>query len=133
MSLDIIHVAPETVVVYECKLQENPCALLVEGTTTAISAHLRSVHGITGPENANTNCTWSTCSRTLQRGSMTRHILTTHLGVKARCSTCGVIMCRRDLIRAHIRSSEACHSAFADVVHGPEGRALTAAGFTAAA
>ncbi|KAJ8592678.1 hypothetical protein M405DRAFT_812398 [Rhizopogon salebrosus TDB-379] len=56
-----------------------------------------------------------------------------HLGVKARCSMCGVIMCRRDLIRAHIRSSEACHLASTDVVHGPEGRALVATGFTAAA
>jgi hypothetical protein len=135
MSLDIIHLAPETlvhvqqtgqpVVVYECKLQEDPCTLFVEGTTTAISAHLRLVHGITGPDNADTNCTWGTCSRTVQRGNMTRHILT-HLGVKARCSMCGVIMCRRDLIRAHISSSEACHLAFADVVHGPEGRALIA-------
>ncbi|KAJ8595040.1 hypothetical protein M405DRAFT_807910 [Rhizopogon salebrosus TDB-379] len=73
MSLNVIHVAPETfvhvqqngqpVVVYECKLQEGPCALFVEGTTTAISTHLRLVHGITGPDNADTNCTWGTCSR----------------------------------------------------------------------
>src|SRR6267154_1549616 len=110
MSPDIIHVDPETicrmeqigqpVVVYECKLQGVPCGLCVEGTTSAVSAHLRR-HGITGPENASTTCTWGGCSKTLKRGSMTRHILT-HLSVKARCSVCGVKKCRYDLVRAQI-------------------------------
>ncbi|KAG0701320.1 hypothetical protein DFH29DRAFT_1000288 [Suillus ampliporus] len=89
-SLDIIHVDPETifrvdqsgqpVVLYECQLQV-PCGLHVEGTTSAVSAHLRR-HGIFGPDNTGTMCTWGSCSKTLKKGSMPRHILA-HLGVKS--------------------------------------------------
>jgi hypothetical protein len=127
MPLHNIHVDPETiarveqggqsVVVYECKLQEVPCGMFLEGTTSAISAHLRG-HGMTGPDHATQSCTWDNCSKTLRNGSMTRHILT-HLGVKVRCSMCGVVKCRHDLLRAHIKSSELCHFAFAQVVHAP--------------
>jgi len=133
MSLDIIYLDPATfvrvqqsdrpVVVYECKLQGVPCGMSVEGTTTAFSAHLRQQHGMTGPDNAGISCTWSSCSKTIKRGSMARHILT-HLGVKVRCAMCGVVKCRRDILRAHIISSTPCHFATMNAVHGPEGRAL---------
>src|SRR5882757_4706024 len=132
MPPDIIRVDPETicrmeqtgqpVVVYECKLQGVPCGLCVEGTTSAVSAHLRR-HGITGPEDASTTCTWGGCSKTLKRGSMTRHILT-HLGVKVRCPVCGAVKSRYDIFRAHIKFSEPCHLASAEMVDGPEGRVL---------
>lgn len=46
------------------------------------------------------------------------------LGVKVRCSVCGVVKCRLDLLRAHIRSSESCGLAYVDTIHGPEGRLL---------
>jgi hypothetical protein len=133
MSLDIIHLDPATfvrvqqsdqpVVVYECKLQGVPCGMSVEGTTTAFSAHLRRQHGMTGPDNASISCRWGSCSKTIKRGSMARHILT-HLGVKVRCAMCGVVKCRRDILRAHIISSNPCHFAIMDAVHGPEGRAV---------
>ncbi|KAG2354895.1 hypothetical protein BDR07DRAFT_583565 [Suillus spraguei] len=129
MPPDIVYVDHETIirvnqsgqpaVLYKCQLQGIPCGLHVEGTTSAVSAHLRR-HGITGPDSTSTICTWSGCSKTLKKGSMTRHLLT-HLGVKVRCSACGVVMCRHDLLRAHIKSAEPCHSAIADTVRGPEG------------
>ncbi|KAG2079211.1 hypothetical protein BDR04DRAFT_1086361 [Suillus decipiens] len=129
MPPDIAYVDPEIifrvnqsgqpVVLYKCQLQEIPCGLHVEGTTCALSAHLRR-HDITGPDSTSTICTWSGCFKTLKKGSMTRHLLT-HLGVKVRCSVCGVVMCRHDLLRTHIKSSEPCHSAIADTVRGPEG------------
>ncbi|KAG1862896.1 hypothetical protein C8R48DRAFT_673042 [Suillus tomentosus] len=91
MPLDIVHVDPETilrasqsgqpVVLYKCQLQGDLCGLYVEGTTSAMSAHLRS-HGITGPDSISTICTWAGCSKTLKKGSMKRHLLT-HLGVKS--------------------------------------------------
>ncbi|KAG0692018.1 hypothetical protein DFH29DRAFT_601860 [Suillus ampliporus] len=137
-SLDIIRVDPETifrvdqsgqlVVLYECQLQV-PCGLHVEGTTSAVSAHLRR-HGIFGPDSTGTMCTWGSCSKTLKKGSMPRHILA-HLGVKVRCSVCGVVKCRHDLFRAHIKSSEPCHLAVAENVYGPEGRVLVPAGWDA--
>ncbi|KAG2127720.1 uncharacterized protein EDB93DRAFT_1055689, partial [Suillus bovinus] len=86
-------------VVYECKLEGVPCGMFIEGTTSAVSAHLRE-HGITGPDNASTSCPWAGCYKTLKRGGMTRHILT-HLGVKLCCSVCGVVKCRLDIFRAH--------------------------------
>ena len=131
--MDIILVDPETFarmqqsdqspVVYECKLQD-PCGIFLEGTHTGISAHLRR-HGIsTRPDDNNAiSCPWGSCSKIIKKGNLTRHILT-HLGVKARCSMCGLVKCRRDVIRAHITSSERCNLAFSDVVHGPEGRVL---------
>ncbi|OJA18376.1 hypothetical protein AZE42_00754 [Rhizopogon vesiculosus] len=132
MSLDIIDVDPETfvrvrqsdqpVIVYQCKLQGVPCGVFVEGNTTAIYAHLRR-HGITGLDSDGISCTWGSCSKTFKRGNMIRHILA-HLGVKVRCSVCGIVKCRRYLLNAHIMSSEQCHLAFVDVVHGPEGRFL---------
>ncbi|KAG1797229.1 uncharacterized protein BJ212DRAFT_1406343 [Suillus subaureus] len=140
MPLDTLNVDPEVffrversgqpLVVYECKLEGGPCGMFVEGTTTTVSAHLRG-HGITGPDGASTNCPWAGCSKTLKRGGMTRHILT-HLGVKVRCSMCGVVKCRLDLLRAHIRSSESCRLACVDTVHRPEGRFLVPTGWTAA-
>ncbi|KAG2147997.1 hypothetical protein DEU56DRAFT_783447 [Suillus clintonianus] len=139
MPLGIIHVTPETAfrvehsgqlaVVYECKLQGIPCGMFVEGTSNAVSAHLRG-HGITGPDSASTSCTWGGCSKIITRGGMARHILT-HLGVKVRCTVCGVVKCRRDILRAHMRSSEPCHFASIDVVHGPEGHVLFPTGWTA--
>ncbi|KAG2353390.1 hypothetical protein BDR07DRAFT_1405015 [Suillus spraguei] len=131
MSLDIIPVAvdPETLfrmeqsaeplVVYECELQQAPCGMCLEGTTSAVSAHLRR-HGITGPESAVIACTWGGCNKILKKGSMARHILI-HLGVKVRCSICGIVKCRHDILRAHINSSETCHFAIAEDVPGPGG------------
>jgi hypothetical protein len=129
MPPEIVYVDPEIilrvnqsdqpVVLYRCQLQGIPCGLHIEGTTCAASAHLRR-HGIIGPDSTRIICTWGGCSKTLKKGSMPRHLLT-HLGVKARCSACEVVMSRHDLIRKHIRSSEPCHSAIANTVHGPEG------------
>ncbi|KAG1878327.1 hypothetical protein F4604DRAFT_1756610 [Suillus subluteus] len=116
----------QPVVLYKCQLQGIPCGLHVEGTTCAVTAHLRR-HGITGLDSTSTICTWGGCSKTLKKGSMTRHLLT-HLGVKACCSACGVVKCRDDLLRAHIKSSEPCHSAVANTVHGPEGYVLVPPG-----
>lgn len=141
MALNVLNVDPQTfhrvercghpLVVYECRLGAVPCGMFVEGTTTALSAHLRE-HGVPGPDNASTSCSWAGCSKTLKRGAMPRHILT-HLGVKACCSVCGVVKCRLDLLRAHIRSSELCRFAHADVVYGPEGRFLVPTSWTVTA
>lgn len=131
MSLDIIPITvdEETVlrieqsgqplVVYDCKLQGAPCGMCVEGTTSAVSAHLRR-HSITGPDSAITTCTWDGCYKTLKKGSMARHILT-HLRVKVRCSVCGIVKCRHDLFREHVKSPGPCHLAIADTVPGPGG------------
>lgn len=137
MPFNIVPVDPETflrvqrsdkpLVAYRCELQEVGCGMFVEGTTSAVTAHLRG-HGITGPDTASTNCTWGGCSKTLKGISMTRHILT-HLGVKVRCSVCGVIKCRHDILRAHITSSEQCRFASVDIVHGPQGHLLVPEGW----
>ena len=136
--MDIIPVDPHTflqversgqpVIVYKCQLQG--CNLFVEGTTSAVSAHLRG-HYLAGPDSPSATCTWGTCSKTLKKGSMTRHILG-HLGVKMRCSACGVVKCRLDLLRAHIKDSDPCLFASADVVNGPEGRVLVPTSWSAA-
>ncbi|KAG2134196.1 uncharacterized protein EDB93DRAFT_851188 [Suillus bovinus] len=121
----------QPVVVYECKLQGAPCGTTVEGTTTAISAHIRQ-HGITGQDSANKRrCSWGGCSKMLKKGNMARHILA-HLGVKVCCSACGVVKSRRYILRAHIRSSELCQLASAEIVHGPEGHLIVPANWTAA-
>ncbi|KAG2150922.1 hypothetical protein DEU56DRAFT_779136, partial [Suillus clintonianus] len=140
MSLDIIPADPEIIsrmyqsgqpiVLYQCQLQGNSCGLHVEGTTSAMSAHLRIFHSIAGQDSTSAICTWGDCSKTLKKGSMARHLLT-HLGVKVRCSTCGVVMCRHDLLRTHIKSSEPCYLAIADAVHGPEGRSFAPIGWAA--
>ncbi|KAG2127721.1 uncharacterized protein EDB93DRAFT_197940 [Suillus bovinus] len=134
MPLDIIPnmVDPETVfrmeqsgqplVVYDCELQGAPCGMFVEGTTSAVSAHLRR-HGITGPDSATTTCTWDGCYTTLKKGSMARHILT-HLGVKARCSVCGIVRCRSDVLLEHVESSGLCHLGIAENVSGPKGHII---------
>ncbi|KAG2038577.1 hypothetical protein BDR03DRAFT_299917 [Suillus americanus] len=139
MPLDTLNVDPaaffqverssQPLVVYECQLEGVPCRMFVEGTTSAVSAHLRG-HGIIDSDSAKISCPWTGCSKTLKRGGLTRHILT-HLGVKVRCSMCGVVKCRRDLLRAHIRSSESCRFAFVEIDHGPEGRFLVPTGWTA--
>lgn len=140
MPFDIVPVDLETylrvqrsdtpLVAYRCELQEVGCGMFVEGTTSAVSAHLRG-HGITGPDTASTSCTWAGCSKILQRRGMTRHILT-HLGVKLRCSVCGVVKCRNDLLRAHITSSEQCRFASVDIVPGPQRHFLLPEGWVTA-
>ncbi|KAG2079210.1 hypothetical protein BDR04DRAFT_27342 [Suillus decipiens] len=119
LAIERANQSGQPVVLYKCQLQGILCGMHVEGTASAISAHLRS-HDTTGPNSISTICTWGGCSKTLKKGSLTRHLLT-HLGIKARCSVCGVVKCRRDLVRAHIKSSELCHSATADNVDGPGG------------
>jgi len=120
----------QSLVVYECKAA-GPCGLYLEGTQSAISAHLRR-HGITASPDHNTiDCPWGGCSKTMKKDSLTRHILT-HIGVRARCSMCGLVRSRSDVIRAHIASSESCKFAFSEVVHGPEGYAVVGTISTAA-
>jgi hypothetical protein len=130
--MDVINVDPETftrvqqsgqsIVVYECEVRGAHCGLSLEGTRTAISAHLHR-HGITCSDGTSVTCPWGSCSKTFKWENMARHILT-HMGVKARCSVCGVVKCRPDVLRAHIKSSQQCHFASCDVVHGPERRYL---------
>ncbi|KAG1887809.1 hypothetical protein F4604DRAFT_1718695 [Suillus subluteus] len=126
MPLDTLNVDPEAFFRVE---RSVPCGMFVEGTTSALSAHLRG-HGVIGPDSTKISCPWAGCSKTLKRGGLTRHILT-HLGVKVQCSICGVVRCRRDLLRAHFRSSESCRFAFVEIVHGPEGHLLVPTGWTA--
>ncbi|KAG2071868.1 hypothetical protein BDR04DRAFT_1097483 [Suillus decipiens] len=52
----------QPLVVYECELQGAPCGMCLEGTTSAVSAHLRARHGITGPDSVIATCTWTGCS-----------------------------------------------------------------------
>ncbi|KAG2085385.1 hypothetical protein BD769DRAFT_537853 [Suillus cothurnatus] len=60
--------------------EEVSCRMFVEGTTSAISAHMRG-HGINGPDIARAQ-------------------------FKVCCSVCGVMNCRLDLLRAQAKSSE---------------------------
>jgi hypothetical protein len=120
----------QPLVVYECELWGAPCGMCLEGTTSAVSAHLRR-HGIAGPDSAIITCTWGGCYKTLKKGSMARHIRT-HLGIKMRCSACGVVRCRHDLLRAHINSSGPCHFATANDVPGPEGCVVVPTSWVAA-
>ncbi|KAG2071865.1 hypothetical protein BDR04DRAFT_476924 [Suillus decipiens] len=63
-----------------------------KGISNAVSSHLRR-YGITGPDTPSTSCTWTGCSKTLERGGMARHVLA-HLSAKVHCSVCGVVKCR---------------------------------------
>jgi len=105
------------VVAYQCRSQG--CGLFMGGTTRAIAEHLKR-HGITSSGDSNIPCVWEGCTKILKKGSMPRHILA-HIGVKVCCSVCGVVMCRHDVLRKHIRASQTCHLASVETHDGPQG------------
>ncbi|KAG0706831.1 hypothetical protein DFH29DRAFT_900230 [Suillus ampliporus] len=110
------------VLVYRCgwNIEHSPCSVFIEGTRKEILSHLKQCHGIMHDIGANIGCCWDSCSMAgaLKMDSVARHIAR-HLGIKSRCSRCGCVMARDDVIQAHIRKSPECTGGMAQVVPGP--------------
>ncbi|KAG1898503.1 uncharacterized protein F5891DRAFT_1043783 [Suillus fuscotomentosus] len=68
------------------------CNELVQGGNMA--THLREFHGISGPEHLAVLCRWQGCNASMNKGSLTRHVQGTHLGIRYPCNTCGRVFTR---------------------------------------
>ncbi|KAG0705694.1 hypothetical protein DFH29DRAFT_260351 [Suillus ampliporus] len=133
----VIHVEASTAIkarhsavpVYRCAWSDEPCTMFIEGTRTEILSHFRQCHGIVCGASGDLVCRWGSCSMAegpLKIGSVARHIAR-HLGIQYRCSQCELVMCRDDLVRAHIRKSAGCTGAIVQVMAGPGARQIVSA------
>ncbi|KAG2145309.1 uncharacterized protein EDB93DRAFT_513224 [Suillus bovinus] len=65
-----------------------------------VSAHLREVHGIHGPDKSPVTCRWQSCNRGLEKETLARHIEEIHVGIVYRCQ-CGDTFSRKDTLNKH--------------------------------
>ncbi|KAG2369025.1 hypothetical protein BDR07DRAFT_846536 [Suillus spraguei] len=81
-----------------CEHNGLHCNDLIRGH--GVSAHLREVHGIHGPDKARVVCRWEHCGRELNKESLARHFEELHLGIAYWCE-CGVPFSRKDTLNRH--------------------------------
>ncbi|KAG2040183.1 hypothetical protein BDR03DRAFT_949297 [Suillus americanus] len=77
------------------------CNALIRGYN--LSAHVREVHGIHGPDKTRVKCKWNHCDRELHKESLARHVLEHHMGVVYECE-CGKAFSRLDILNRHKRT-----------------------------
>ena len=76
------------------------CDLVVQGLD--FSEHLRSHHGVGGPEKAPLVCCWSGCFAEMKKESLMRHVNEKHLEIKHACPSCPEQFTRDYTLRNHV-------------------------------
>ncbi|KAF9223343.1 hypothetical protein BS17DRAFT_134875 [Gyrodon lividus] len=91
---------------YKCQwsIDGDRCLNLVHGDRRSIIGHLHEVHGMKpGDEKVPQRCSWYSCTKTINKESIPRHILTVHLKEKAYCTWCGLSFAREDSLKRHLK------------------------------
>ncbi|KIK79027.1 hypothetical protein PAXRUDRAFT_85741, partial [Paxillus rubicundulus Ve08.2h10] len=79
-----------------------PCLFSVPRDRRSIIDHLHQVHGVNpGNDKTPQKCLWDQCTKTMNKESIPRHILTVHLKKKAHCTECGLSFAREDSLKRH--------------------------------
>jgi hypothetical protein len=76
------------------------CSSLVQGLE--FSEHLRSRHGVGGPDKALHMCCWNGCFAEMKKESLIRHVNEKHLEIKYGCSDCPEQFTRDYTLRNHM-------------------------------
>lgn len=99
----------ETEIIYPCKWSTRHCGTLVAGNRIDVALHLREHHRFVCDGDA-AECLWDGCRTRMQRRNIPRHIVSSHLEVRVRCPTCGMLFSRVDASKTHQRSCPALRS-----------------------
>ncbi|KAG9315155.1 hypothetical protein JVU11DRAFT_4278 [Chiua virens] len=67
-----------------------------------LSEHLRTCHGVSGPEKALLRCHWHNCLGEMRKESLARHIQEIHLEWKYVCPNCSERFTRNYTMQGHI-------------------------------
>ena len=76
------------------------CSSLVQGLE--YSEHLRSHHGVGGPERAQLMCCWRGCFTEMKKESLIRHVNEKHLEIKHTCPNCPEQFTRTHTLQNHM-------------------------------
>ena len=88
----------------QCVTDGSPCNAAVGGSVPAVRDHLKRDHAFRSVGKKGVVCPWVGCSRTLQRESIPRHIVTCHFRVRVLCIECGLTLSRRDVQSSHAKA-----------------------------
>ncbi|KAF8551504.1 hypothetical protein OG21DRAFT_268390 [Imleria badia] len=92
-----------TVYTCQCVTDGSLCNAAVGGSARAVRDHLRVDHALRCVGKDRVVCPWAGCSRTLQRESIPRHILSCHFRAGVLCVECGLTLSRSDVRYSHAR------------------------------
>ncbi|KAF9230605.1 hypothetical protein BU15DRAFT_69054 [Melanogaster broomeanus] len=111
--------------VHECQWarSKSPCGMWVIGTKAFISSHIRKWHNTSREERNATKCQcqWGGCdARGMLKDSISRHVVSVHLGEVFFCKGCGKESPRKDVYEQHVEYNEGCRAAGAAVTHHTE-------------
>ncbi|KAI9568236.1 hypothetical protein HD554DRAFT_2101052 [Boletus coccyginus] len=76
------------------------CGSLVQGLK--FSEHLRSCHGIRGPDKEILTCRWYGCFVVMNKESLERHVNEIHIGMKYLCPHCSELFTRSYTLQTHM-------------------------------
>ncbi|KIJ14445.1 hypothetical protein PAXINDRAFT_100160 [Paxillus involutus ATCC 200175] len=94
---------------YQClwSPKDVPCLTLVSRDRRSVIDHLHDVHGVKpGDDKTPQKCLWRLCTKTMNKESIPRHILTVHLKEKAHCTKCGLSFAREDSLKRHLKGAQ---------------------------
>ncbi|KAF9222373.1 hypothetical protein BS17DRAFT_185545 [Gyrodon lividus] len=117
--------------VHECHWGEHhsPCHLWIRGDKSCIGSHIQKWHGgKPGGDKLEADCLWSTCRKTMLKESVSRHVVSIHLGEKWKCQGCREEFTRKDAYGRHVEkaSKEECRNAGALIMYDADSRVVDA-------
>ncbi|KAI9566835.1 hypothetical protein HD554DRAFT_2112979, partial [Boletus coccyginus] len=92
----------------ECRWLTNgaPCGMRVVADRRNVIKHLRDHDIRPGEDKARQRCFWESCTMTLNKESLVRHILTVHLKEGVKCAECGLSFAREDSLKRHLKGGQ---------------------------
>jgi len=82
------------------------CGVLVVADRRSVIKHLRAHDIRPGEDKARQTCLWESCTTTLNKESLARHILTVHLKEGVNCAECGLSFAREDSLKRHLKGGQ---------------------------
>ncbi|KAI6120446.1 hypothetical protein EDD16DRAFT_840565 [Pisolithus croceorrhizus] len=65
--------------------------------------HLREVHGVSGNDKTKFRCEWVECGLQMNKESVGRHVVESHLQFRFPCPNCGEMFSRVSTLNGHLR------------------------------
>ena len=114
--------------VHKCQWAKysNPCGMWIIGSKSHVGAHIRRWHRQAHTEDSKTNCLWDGCTtnKVMLKDSISRHIVSVHLGEAFDCQGCPKVFPRRDVYDKHLEDNGACREVGAVIVYGMEHKVI---------
>ncbi|KAF9232222.1 hypothetical protein BU15DRAFT_67657 [Melanogaster broomeanus] len=97
---------------------KKTCGVWAIGTKAFIASHIRKWHTKSREDRKGTKCQWDGCdAKGMLKDSISRHVVSVHLGEVFFCKECGEKSPRQDVYEQHIERSEGCRVSGASVTY----------------